>query len=71
MVDDLPASPAPRYRMLYPVSEAAYLLGFKKSAVYDLIARRELEAVRVGGVLRVSHEALLEFVERLRAEAGR
>jgi excisionase family DNA binding protein len=69
MVAELPPTPAPHYRLLYPVTEAADLLGFKKSAVYDLIARHELEAVRVNGVMRVPHEALTAFVARLRAEA--
>jgi excisionase family DNA binding protein len=65
------AAPHPPYRLLYPVTQAADLLGLKKSLAYDLIARHELEAVRVHGVMRVPHDALLAFIERLRAEAGR
>jgi excisionase family DNA binding protein len=59
--------PSVPYRLLYPVSEVADLLGFKKSLIYELIARGELDAVRVlGGRIRVPHEALVAFVARQR-----
>ncbi len=49
---------------MYTVSEAAELLGIGRSTAYELVARRELATVRIGGrrfVTRPTLEALIGF----------
>ena len=65
-----PAAPEPRYRLLYRIPEACELLSLGKSSIYEAIARGELEACHYHGAVRVPHEALAAFVERLRAKEG-
>lgn len=47
--------------------EAAALLGLGKTTVYELIQKKELPAVRLGGALRIPRAAL----EKLAADAIR
>jgi excisionase family DNA binding protein len=47
--------------------EAAALLGMGKTTVYELIQKKELPAVRLGGALRIPRAAL----EKLAADAIR
>jgi excisionase family DNA binding protein len=58
-------------QVLLRPSEAAAALGIGKTALYELLARGELESVVIGvRARRIPRDALSEFVERLRAEAG-
>jgi excisionase family DNA binding protein len=58
----------PKEVLAYRVSEAAKLLNFSRSMVYELIATGELPSVRFGrrggrGVLRVPAEPLRKLIE--------
>ena len=52
-------------RMSLSVEEAGALLGISRDLAYDLVARRELPAVRLGRRLVVPRRALEEPLERL------
>jgi excisionase family DNA binding protein len=49
-------------RLVYTVAEAAALLGLGRSTAYDLIARGELTAVRVGRRLFITRPVLTELL---------
>ena len=53
-------------RLLLRPKEAAEVLGIGRSNLYQLLADGSLDSVKLGGLRRVSVEALQEFVERLR-----
>ena len=55
--------------LLYRVSEAAKLLAVSASAVNELIARSEIESVKIGASRRITREGLEAYVRRL-AENG-
>ena len=48
-------------RLLYKPSEAAEVLGFGRSKVYELLASGELPSIRVGGSIRVPVDLLREW----------
>lgn len=75
--------PGPSWAIQRPVKEdsvseallhkpvvCAELLDCSRSQVYEYIATGELEAVRLGSRLRVPHDALVRFIERLREGDG-
>jgi excisionase family DNA binding protein len=45
------------------VPEVAQLLRVRRDAVYELIQRRELQAVRIGRSVRVTRQALQAFLQ--------
>ncbi len=47
---------------------AAKLLDMSKSKIYEMIQRRELPAVRLGGCLRIPMSALDELVAKANGE---
>lgn len=47
---------------------AAKLLDMSKSKIYEMIQRKELPAVRLGGCLRIPVSALDDLVARARGE---
>jgi excisionase family DNA binding protein len=47
---------------------AAKLLDMSKSKIYEMIQRKELPAVRLGGCLRVPIAAIEELVARARSD---
>lgn len=49
-------------RQMYTVTEAATLLGIGRSTAYELIARRELNATRIGRRWMFSPAALTELL---------
>jgi excisionase family DNA binding protein len=49
-------------RLVYTVPEAAALLGVGRSTAYDLIARGELDAKRLGRRLLVTRSVLAELL---------
>lgn len=57
-------------QLLYRVGEAAAMLGLGKSKVWELIARNELESVKIDGARRVPAEAVADYVRRLREGGG-
>jgi excisionase family DNA binding protein len=50
-------------RLLLRVSETAQLIGLGKSKTYDLIAKGEIPAVRIGKCVRVPADKLLAWVD--------
>jgi excisionase family DNA binding protein len=49
-------------------AEVGETLGIGRSKVYELIQRRELPSVRIGGSIRVPLEALQAWIDRQLAE---
>jgi len=47
---------------------AAKLLDMSKSKIYEMIQRREIPAVRLGGCLRIPMSALDDLVAKARSE---
>jgi excisionase family DNA binding protein len=56
-------------RLLHPPEEAARLLAIGRSQLFELIARGEIESVKIGWSRRIPHDALTAYVERLRRTA--
>ena len=56
-------------RALFRSREVAELLGLSEAKVFDLLARRELRAVKVGRALRFAQVDIQNYVDRLRREA--
>lgn len=54
-------------RLAYPVPEAAALLGCGRSKFYELIAEGRIETVTIGRRRVVPHDALVAFLDQLRA----
>ena len=54
-------------RLTVSVTEAARLLGISRALAYELIARGELPAIRLGRRLVVPYRALERLVERAEA----
>jgi len=50
-------------RIAYRPLEAAKMLGIGKSKVYELMARKELPSIRLGGSLLIPVQALNQWVE--------
>jgi excisionase family DNA binding protein len=55
-------------KLLYSPEEAADMLGVSRSQVFELIAQRQIESVKVGRLRRFPLDALTAYIERLRAE---
>lgn len=58
-----PAEPPPAEH-LYTITEVAARLRISKMSVYRLVRIGELDAIRVGHLLRISHSALEDFLSR-------
>lgn len=56
-------------RRLYPLEEAAELLGVGKSTIETLVRDGEVETVTIGRRRLVPAECIDEYVERLRRSA--
>lgn len=56
-------------KLLLKPEEAADALGIGRSLLYQLLARGELESVKIGRCRRIPADALQELVARLRGEA--
>lgn len=57
-------------RLLLTVEESAERLGISRTYVYELLARGDVESVKIGRARRVPAEALDDYVDRLRAQAA-
>jgi excisionase family DNA binding protein len=55
--------------LLYRVAEAAKLLALGVSAVNELIARGEIESVKIGAARRITRSGLEAYVRRLAESA--
>jgi excisionase family DNA binding protein len=61
-VEDLPASPAGSDRLVLTVDEAAYLLNISRGLAYELVARGELPAIRLGRRIVIPRVAMEELL---------
>jgi excisionase family DNA binding protein len=52
-------------RLLYRVGEAAQLLGISRSKAWELLARGDIESVKIDGARRISRDAIEAYVARL------
>jgi excisionase family DNA binding protein len=52
-------------RLLLTVEEAGAALGVGRSLMYELIARGDIQAVRLGRLRRIRPEALQDYVSSL------
>jgi excisionase family DNA binding protein len=57
-------------RLLYPVPEAAGLLGISSAKLREKLAKGEVPSVRLDGRRLVAYAALVAYVNRLQAEQG-
>ena len=57
-------------RLLYRVPEAARMLGLGPSKTWELIARGEIESVKIDGARRIPREAIETYVRQLREVGG-
>ena len=57
--------------MLLTVQEAATLLRISRNLAYELVARGEMPAIRLGRVIRVPRAALEEWLRAEPADATR
>ncbi|MBI4491735.1 MAG: helix-turn-helix domain-containing protein [Chloroflexi bacterium] len=57
-------------RVLYRVAEAAEALGVSRTVAYELLARGELRAIRVGSAMRVPAAEVERFVRDRMAEVA-
>ncbi len=62
-----PSATGEARRLLYTVPDAAWQLSVSERTMRRLVADGDVEAVRLGRRLLVPHDALVEYVERLRA----
>jgi excisionase family DNA binding protein len=49
-------------RQLLRAEEAAHLLGIGRTKIYEMIARGEIPALRIGRLVRVPRDALEEWI---------
>jgi len=49
--------------MVYTVNQVSKLLKVHENTVYNLIAAKKIEAVKVGKVLRITEESLNSFIQ--------
>jgi len=54
----------PQINKLLTVQDVAHIMGVKAKTVYRWIKSGELEAVKIGRLLRITEAALQRFIER-------
>jgi excisionase family DNA binding protein len=57
-------------RILYPVMEAAYLLGMSKSEIYVRMTSGQIKSCKVGRLRRIPAAEIEAFANRMQAEAS-
>lgn len=56
--------------LLHKVEDAGRRLGFGHTKIWQLVSSGELESVKVGRSRRIPEISLVEYIERLRAQAA-
>lgn len=51
--------------VVYTVEEAAQVLKISRWKVFDLIRTNQLHSIKIGGLRRIPHAALDEYITRL------
>ncbi len=54
--------------LLITVADASRCLGLSRATVYNLIARKSIPTIRIGRAVRISLQALRQFVSEREAE---
>ena len=57
-------------RLLYRVGEAADLLCISKSKMWELLARSEIESIKIDGARRITRQAIEAYIARLTGGDG-
>ena len=52
-------------RMLYPINDAAGVLGIGRSTLYELIASGSIRTLKIGRRTLIAHDELERYVRRL------
>ena len=55
-------------KLLYSVEEAACLLGIGRTFMFFLVTSGDIESIKIGKRRKIPHDALIRYVEQLRAE---
>jgi excisionase family DNA binding protein len=56
--------------VVYTVEEAAQVLKISRWKIFDLIRTNQLQSVKIGGLRRIPHTAIGEYITRLLEEAA-
>jgi excisionase family DNA binding protein len=56
-------TPEPLNIQLLTVPQAAEILGISKSLLYQLVSRGDVKSIRIGRLIRIKTEDLLQFLE--------
>jgi excisionase family DNA binding protein len=56
--------------VVYTVEEAAQVLKISRWKIFDLIRTNQLRSVKIGGLRRIPHAAIDEYIVRLMEEAA-
>lgn len=56
--------------LLHRVEAAAQQLDLSRAKLFKLLASGQIESVKIDGLRRVPHAALVAYVERLQSEQG-
>jgi excisionase family DNA binding protein len=56
--------------VIYTVEEAAQVLKISRWKVFDLIRTNHLRSIKIGGLRRIPHIAIDEYIARLMEEAA-
>lgn len=59
-----PGGPVDYGRLLYPVNDAAYVLGLGRSRTWELIREGVLETTKIGGRTLVRADSLIRVAEQ-------
>lgn len=57
-------------KLLYTIKDCAALLSLSRVKAYELIQLGQLQTTSIGRARRVSHRALLDYVEHLERDGG-
>jgi excisionase family DNA binding protein len=56
--------------MIYTVEEAAQMLKISRWKIFDLIRTNQLHSVKIGGLRRIPHTAIEEYLIQLMTEVA-
>jgi excisionase family DNA binding protein len=56
--------------MVYTVEEAAQVLKIGRWKIFDLIRTNQLRSVKIGGLRRIPHTAIEEYLTQLMTEVA-
>lgn len=54
-------------RLLHTIPDAQDQLGIGRSTLYELLAKHEIQTVKIGTRTLIAHDELVRYVDRLKA----